>query len=237
MALTYASWVETIANLTANQGDATDFQQILPSAINYAEGRMYRETNLLATTVRDTSATLTANSRNFTLPSSIGTFRVVYDINVFTPVSTQTTRNQLTPVSREVIDFLWPASTAASGTTVPNMWAPITDQSIILGPPPGASFTVEVIGLIQPSPLSVSNQTTYLTNTFPDAFIAATMIFMTGWMKNFGSQADDSASAVSWESQYQTLMASVNLQDAMQKFAASSWTAQEPQKFAVPQRG
>lgn len=237
MALNFTTWNETIANLTAQDINAVEYVQILPSAIDYAEGRMYRETNFLATVVRDTSGSLVANNRNFTLPTTLGIFRVVYDINVFTPSGSQTTRNQLVPVSRDVLDFLWPSDTAESVSTIPVMWAPITDQTIILGPPPGSNYTVEVVGRVQPVPLSALNPTTYLTQTFPDAFIAATMIYMTGWMKNWGAQADDPKSAMSWETQYQKLMASVNLQDAQQKFAATSWTSQEPQPLATPQRG
>lgn len=237
MALTYTSYVTTLANLVTTTESDSNFVQILPSAIEYAENRIYRELNLLSTIVRDSSSAMTANVRNFTLPSGTGRFVVVYGINVYTPVATQTTRNPLVPTSRDYIDMMWPSNTAASATTIPTMFAMITDQTIILGPPPGDAFTVEVIGTIKPAALSSGNATTYLTSYLPDLFLAASMIFMTGYMKNFGAQADDPKMATSWEGQYQTLLQGVDLQTAQQKFAATSWTSQEPQKFAVPQRG
>jgi hypothetical protein len=238
MSYTYTTWGETLANLC---GQATtsnpEFEQYKPSVIMYAENRMYRELNLLATVIRDTSSTLTPNSRNFTLPSGSGRFVVVYGVNVFTPALTTDTRVQLVPTTRDAIDQAWPSETAASETTVPTMWAPITDQTLIVGPPPGDSYTVEVIGTIRPTALSEDNPTTYLSTYLPDAFMAASMISMTGSMKNWGAQGDDPKMALSWENQYQTLMKGVSLQDAQQKFAAISWTSQEPQPYAQPQRG
>jgi hypothetical protein len=235
--MTYNDLLTTVANMTAYDPTDPNFVQIFPSMIDYAEDRIYRETNLLATVVRDSSATLTADSRNFTLPSGSGTFNVVYAINVYTPVGQTTVRHPLVPSSHYGIDTAWPSETAADTTTIPTTFAMITDQTLIVGPPPGDAYTVEIIGTIDPEPLSVTNQTTYLTETFPDLFLAACMVFMTGYMKNFGAQSDDPKMAQSWEGQYKTLFESVDLQNAQQKFQATSWTSEQPTKFAVPQRG
>lgn len=238
MSLTYSQYVTTLANLTAYSESDGDFVQILPSVIAYAENRIYRELNLLATVVRDSSANVTANSRLFTLPSSIGRFVVVYNINIITPSGSSAstgTRNPVTPSSRDVVDMLWPSDTAASEATVPSIFGMITDQTLIFGPPPGAAFNVEVVGTVDPAQLSASNPTTYLSLYLSDLFLAASMVFMSGYMRNFGAQADDPKMGASWEAQYQQLVASAGLQDAQQEFASAAWTSKPPMPITKAQ--
>lgn len=241
MAFDYTTYVATLANLTAYDPTDPDFVQILPTIIAYAENRIYREADFLATVIRDNSATLTANSRNFTLPSSVGTFDVVRQINVITPqgetVNSGGTRHPLTGVSTEVLDMLWPSETAPSTPSIPEYFSMLTDEAVMVGAAPDAAYGVEVVGTVVPTPLSASNPTTYLTLYLWDLFIAASMVFASGWMKNFGSQADDPKAAMSWESQYQTLFKSADLVDSRQRFAASSWTSAQPESYASNQRG
>jgi hypothetical protein len=226
MALTYSQYVTELSKLCVIPESDTDFTSNLPSAINYAEERCYRELNLLATVVRDSSANVTANTRNFTLPSSLGRFVVVNGINVITPVGTEVsdgTRNALMEATRDFIDFTWPSNTAAAATTVPQYFAMITDQTVIFGPPPGAAFNAEVVGTIRPEALSDSNTSTYLSAYLPDLFLMASMVFMSGYMRNFGSQADDPKMAASWEQQYQTAFASANTEETRKRFGMGKW--------------
>jgi hypothetical protein len=234
MALTYATYVTTIANLLAVPEADANYVQILPSMIDYAEQRIYRELDLLSTTVRDATSSLTPDSRNFTLPSGNGRFVVLDAINI---LSSGVRVAQLQPVSLEFLDAAWPSETSTGGTAVPEYFAMVTDQTIAVGPAPGAALGVEVIGEIRPTPLSVSNTTTYLTNYLPDLFIAASMIFGSGWQKNFGGQADDPKMSASWESQYQLLKASADLEEHRKQWASVSWTSKQPSPVAIPQRG
>lgn len=142
MSLTYTTVVQTLANLLAEDAADSNFVQILPSIIAYAENRIYRELDMLAEDVRDSSASTTAGSRNFTLPISLGTFQIVREINVITPAATAPesgTRNPLTPVSLTVLDWSWPSST---GSGVPEQFAYFSQASgqtnIVLGPWPDA---------------------------------------------------------------------------------------------------
>jgi len=221
MSLTYTQYVTELRLLAASTTSDADFTSNLPSAIDYAEMRIYRELQLLATIVRDSSANATGDDRNFTLPSSLGRFVTVQSVNVVTPVGESTTtgtRNALMPTSREYIDFSWPDNEAAAATTIPTHFAMITDQTIIFGPPPGDAFNVEVVGTIRPTPLSVDNTTTYLSLYLPDLLIAASMIQVSAYMRNFGSQSDDPKMAQSWETQYQTLFTSANAEELKKKF-------------------
>ncbi len=234
MALTYATYVTTIANLMAVDETDPNYVQILPSMIDYAEQRMYRELDLLSTTVRDRTASMTANDRNFTLPSGSGRFVVLDGINV---LSSGVRVAQLEPVSLEFLDAAWPSETATAASALPQYFAMVTDQTISVGPAPGSAWGVEVIGEIRPAPLSASNTTTYLTNYLPDIFVAASMIFASGYMKNFGAQADDPKMSASWEAQYQALKASADLEEHRKRWASVSWTSKQPSPVAVPQRG
>lgn len=225
MALTYSTYVAQIANLMATSSSTTEFQTMLPGAIDYAEQRIYRELDLLSTIVRDSSASLTATDRNFTLPTSAGRFVTVQGINVVTPVGVAPdsgTRNQLLPMSREYLESVWQSG---SGADIPQFFAMIDDQHLILGPWPNNSYVVEVIGTIRPTPLSSTNTTTFLTNYLPDILIAATMIFTSAYMRNFGAQSDSPQMAQSWESQYQTLMKSAVAEELRRKFSGLGWTS------------
>ncbi len=236
MSLDYSTFVATIANECVVDSANADFQQILPQAIAYGEAKCYNELDLLGTLVRDTSSTCTANSRNFTLPQSLGVFQTVDRINVVTPVSTTInsggTRNPVVPVNAAWVDTAWPSETAASATTIPTNFAMNTDQTVIFGPPPGAAFQVEVVGFIIPTPLSATNTTTYLTTYFPSLFTAACMIFMAGWQQNFGNQSDNPQMAMSWMQIYNDLFKSCSLVDARQKFASAGWTSAPPETLA-----
>ena len=55
--------------------------------------------------------------------------------------------------------------------------------------------------------------------------VAAMMIFMSGYMRDFGSQADNPQQANSWESQYNNLFKSANLLELRKKFAGPGWTS------------
>lgn len=220
--------------MMAGSAADADYQTVLPSIIDYSEQRIYRELDLISTVTRDTSASLTANSRNFTLPTANGRFVVVSGLNL---LSAGVRVAQLDPASLDYLDASWPSETAASASTVPQYFAMLTDQTVVVGPPPGSIFNVEVIGTIRPAPLSNSNQTTFLTLYLPDLFLAASMIFAAGYQKNFGASADDPRQAQSWEAQYQLLKASADAEEARKKFAGASWTSKRLEPTAQPQRG
>lgn len=227
MALTYTTFVNQIANLMVQDSTGTDFQTMLPAMIDYAEQRIYRELDLLSTIVRDTTAALTTSNRNFTLPSSGGRFVTVQGINVVTPAGTLATdsaasRTPLLPVARDYLDCVWGS---ASGATLPEYFAMITDQTIIVGPWPDNNYYLEVIGTIRPTALSSVNTTTFLTNYLPDLFIAAAMVFGSGYMRNFGAQSDNPQMATSWETQYQALKASANTEELRKRFSGLGWTS------------
>ncbi len=244
--MNYASWLTSISTLTAIPETDTNLLAVIPDASTYANNRICRELDLFAANVRDGSGSTVAASRNFNIPTVIGTFLVVDGVNIITPAATvpdSGTRNLLTPVSRDVLDFMWPS---VSGSTVPQMFAYLTQDTqtapaqtqIIFGPWPDAAYRVEVIGKVQPLPLSVTNTTSWIGDNLADMYLMASMTWITGtFLKNFGSQADDPKSAQSYEAQYQTLKASAIEWEARKRFGGASWTSKPLEPTAQPQRG
>src|SRR6266699_2804468 len=235
--LNYTTYIAQITNLIVTSTADANFNTMLPGMIDYAEQRIYREGDFLATYITDTSTNVVANSRIFNYPVSIGTFLVIDQINILTPItatSSNATRVPLTVTSKQFIDQVYPNN--SSGTGVPKFFAPATDDSATLGPVPDQSYNVEVIGTARPLPLSASNSSTFLTQTLPDLFIAAMMEFVSGYMKNFSAQGDDPRMAQSWGSQYDKLFASASTEEARKKYTSQGWQAQIPSPVATPAR-
>ena len=233
MSLTYSSYVTTLAGMLVVQSADADYLQVLPSIIDYAEGRIYRDLDLLAAEVTDTGS-LSANTRDWTLPvPSQGTYDIINNVNIVE----SGIRTPLKPVSKAVVDTLWGITNAASSSTRPAIFAMKSNTAVTFGPPSGATITIEVTGRVRPTPLSASNTSTYLTTQYPELFLIASMIFGSGWQKNYGAGSDDSGQAMSWESQYEKLLSAADQTSAREDFAGASWTSRRVEPTAQPQRG
>ena len=95
-----------------------------------------------------------------------------------------------------------------------------------MGPSPGQSYGMEVIGTVRPTPLSAANSTTFLTLHLSDLFFAACMSAIAGYQRDYGAQTDDPRSAVSWETQYAQRLASASKEEARRKFQSGDWTGE-----------
>jgi hypothetical protein len=232
MSLTYSSWVTAVSLITSGNISGTPSEYLsaeLPLAIDYAEGRMMRDLELLYVILTETGQ-LTANTRTQSLPlntNGFAFFNTVNSISVFTPVNTTTTRNQLTKRSAEYIDFMWPSDTLFN--TVPTDFALISDEEFICGPSPDQAYGYEIRGPSRPTPLSEANPITFFTSNLPEVFLACTMIHISGYMKNFGQQADNPEMAVSWESQYTTLKDGADAEEIRKRYVGT--TRIPPQGF------
>lgn len=237
MSLTYTTYVSQLANLLVVSSADTNFQTQLPGIIDNGEQRVYRELDLLATRVTDQTGTLTSGSRVFTLPTDIGIYLVVDSVNVITPVTASAstgTRVPLTNATVEFIDLCYPSDN--SNQTVPEFWSMKDNASILVGPSPNAGYTVEIRGTQRPTPLSSANSSTILTQMLPDVFMAASMIYASAYLKNFGAATDNPQMATFWDAQYTKYMQSADLEEARKKFRSEGWTAKSPSKVATPQR-
>lgn len=239
--LNYASFVTQIATLAVVAADDANFQTILPDAITYAENRICRDLDFLFTSVPNTSFSLTANSRTLTIPA--GTFVVPEQINVIFPFNASVpglgTRNPLLPVTREFLDA---TCSDPSAVAMPKYFAPIGNAqgnlTFLVGPYPDAAYQVEIVGTIRPLSLSPQTSTTFISVNLPELMVMAAMIYISGYQRNFGAtMANDPQMPISYETQYQTLLAGAMQEENRKKFAASAWSSKSQPPAATPTRG
>jgi len=234
--LTYSTYKTQIATLAVVSETDVNFLTILPQAITYAENRIYRDLDLLSTVTPNTSYSLAAGNRNLTVPASA--FITIQEVNVILPAGTSNpelgTRVPLLPVTKEYLNTIY---TSLSGASTPQYFAMIDQSNMIVGPWPDNNYTVEILGTIRPASLSTLNTETFISLYLPDLFIMASMIYVSGYQRNFGRQSDDPAMAQSYESQYQTLLGPAVVEEARKKFQSGAWSSMSPAVAATPSRG
>lgn len=230
------SYVTQIATLAVVAENDPAFVAILPQMITYAENRMYRDLDFLSTVFTRNSYAVTASSRNLTVSSD--DFVTIQEVNVITPAGTTTpdngTRIALLPTTKEFINAAYPSNLYKS---TPTYFAMVDQNNMLVGPWPDETYTVEITGTIRPASLSATNKATFISQYLPDLFIMASMIYVSGYQRNFGRANDDPQMAVTYESQYKGLLQSAMVEEARKKFASAAWTSMSPAPVASPTRG
>lgn len=229
--------ITVISSTTLVSGDS-NFGGIMDAAINYAEGRLYRDLDLVSVSVLDTSVTCSSGVRSIFLSTTQGQMLAINGLNLLTSAgatSSYATRVPLVPASQAVVDAIYP-SAASSNCGQPEFFYRLGDNQLILGPTPDQAYGTEVVATVRPNALSSGNSSTWLTQNVPELMLAATMVFLTGYMRDFGAQADNPQIAQSWENQYKMLMATASVDSMRMKFEAEAWTSQSPAPIATPPR-
>jgi len=233
--LNYSQYKTQIATMAVVEEADPAFVTILPSMITYAENRMYRELDFLFTSVSTTSYGLTVGSRQISVPS--GVFVVPEQINLITPSGTSDpnigTRVPLLPTTKEFLDAVYGNAT---GTGQPKYFCPFDDYTFLVGPYPNANYTCELVGTVRPNSLSAANPTTFISLYLPDLMIMASMVYISAYQRNFGRANDDPQMAITYESQYQTLLKGAMMEENRKKFEAAAWSSQSPSPVATPTR-
>lgn len=238
---TYVSELATITAISSNflvSGDA-NFSGIMTGIIDYGEGRLYRDLDLPAARVTDTSVVCTSGVRTIALSTTQGTLLAIESLNLYSSAGTTSsnaTRVPLMPTSKAVIDTVYPTA-LSSRCGLPEFFARVTDTQINLGPTPDAAYRTEVVATVRPNPLSAANSSTWLTQNVPELFVAASMVFAAGYMRDFGAQTENPQVSQSWESQYQQLLRTMNIDSLRMKFQSDAWTSEVPSPVATPPRG
>lgn len=241
MSTNYSTLVSECATITAItssvlvNGD-NNFAGVMPAAIDYAEGRLWRDLDLPAVRVTDTSVTCSSGVRTIALSTTQGTLLTIETLNLFSSAGTTSsngTRIPLEPTSKAVIDTIYP-SALSSQCGQPEFFARVTDTEIMFGPTPDQPYGTEVIATTRPVALSAANSSTWLTQNLPELMTAACLVFLFGHMRDFGAQSDDPRSAQSWENQYQMLMKSAGVDSLRMKFQSAAWSQQIPSPIATP---
>lgn len=250
------AWADLLPQQTINVGGTLQFNDVsgryqneIPRAIEYAEGRMYRDPDFdfLATRQTDSTQTTTAGSRYVTIPS---TFIVLERLNLITPAglapdANGASRVPLIRTTQDAIDMMWPE---ASSTAAPQYgltsWAVFDQQEtspaskVRIAPTPDATYTAEFQGTFRPTPLQqAANATTFLTTYLPDIFLVATMLHWVAMQKAWGgASADDPQAPVTWESQYRALKAGAAVEEARKKSLSAGASPFPPAPLAQQPR-
>lgn len=230
--MNYAAWVNAVCGIleyqVVNAASATptgtEFDAMIPSAIDYVENRLQRDLDFLASTLTNTGA-MTANSRTVTLPTNLGTYIVASQIR---PIVSGIRQQPLEPVSRPFLDFVWPYEASPAANTLPQQWCPNDQASVLVGPAPDQAYAFEVVGTIRFVQMSASNPTNFLTTQVPDLYVAASLVYFFGFQRDFGGQAEDSGTAQSWENQYQLLLKSAVVEEVRKEFMDMSPSPSKP---------
>ena len=234
--LNYSQYKTLIATLAVVDEADPAFNTILPQMITYAENRICRELDFLFTSTSITGYSLTSGSRSVTIPQ--GTIVVSDQVNIITPAGIVNpdagTRNPCLPTTKEFLDAVYGSS---SYTGMPQYFVPFNDNLFLFGPYADQSYYIEIIGTYRPASLSPTNTTTFISLYLPDLFTMASMIYISGYQRDFGRQSDDPQMAQSYEGQYQLLLKGAMVEEARKKFEASGWSSQSPSPVATPTRG
>lgn len=227
------SYVTQIATMAVVAENDPAFLIVLPQMITYAENRIYRDLDLVATTQTLDTFTLSAGNRQISVPAS--DFVVVDQINVVTTDGNgDVTQTPLLPATKEFLDNVF-GSSAYRG--LPKYFCPLDQTTFLVGPYPDQAYSCAITGTTRPASLSATTPTTFISLYLPDLLIMASMIYVSGYQRNFGRANDDPQMAVSYESQYQTLLRAASVEEARKKFEAAAWSSQSPALAATPTRG
>lgn len=241
MGTTYAAYVTTMQTLlvVADPQGQANLNAILPDMIAYAELRCYRDLQLL-NTVASGTGTVTAGLRTFTIPAPTspadGDFVVVQSVNVYSPVGSTAANGLVNPCQRVSKEFLLAVFPDPTAQDVPSLYADVDNMTLLLGATPDANYLAQVYGTFRPAPLSVSNTTTVLTDLFQDLFVAASMVFGSGYQRDFSPAGSDPQMPVNWEQQYKTLLQGAEVEEALKQAQGAGWTAAPPAPAATPPR-
>lgn len=245
--MTYDEYVSALQVLLIKQDPTgiANLNIILPRAIEYAELRMLRDSNLdfLSTRTSDLSQATATGSRKVHVPEK---FVILENVSLITPAGTAdphtagAQRIRLLRATRDFIDTTWPDESQTQAPALfETYWALFSAQEneseegtsalpndVLISPTPDNQYQVEFLGVYRPDPLSADNPETFISVNLPDLMISASMVWLIGgWERDFGAQSDDPRTALSWEAIYQEQLKSAAVVSARQKAQGAGWSA------------
>ncbi len=232
----YTTALEQILAITDPDGIAL-VTSMLPRIIEYAELRIYREFDVLATRTTDASALSTNGIRSVPLPSQ---FIVLEAASIITPAGafpadSGALRIPMVRASREWLDMVWPneSQTQAPGQLSDIYFSLFNEEvaadadtsepgslpsAIQIAPTPDDAYHVEFSGTLRPAPISATNTTTFISTYLPDLFLLASAIVGHGYLlRNWAAMADDPQAPMTWEKQYRILAEGVDIEELRKK--------------------
>ncbi len=195
-AITYSSLVQQI--IDTMEDNSSEFESAVPDFIRRAELRLTREMDTHGLTQYFTSI-FTKGEAFLAIPS---TNLIVKNVNYLTSATTTmdngrvvgpNTRISLLVRTKEYLEDYWPVR---SSVGMPKYYSHFMQDQILMAPAPVSAFSTEIEIIVQPSTLSVGNETNYYTTFCENALFYASMIEACYFNKN--------TSAIQiWDQQYQ----------------------------------
>ena len=255
-ALSYNQWVQQVATMAVVQAAETSgvwafsdpaMATITPMILNYAELRIARDVNMLSSMTSNTY-TLTAGAPVFSL--NPGDFLTVQTCEICQISNGNVVSSTpLIPVSKEFIQNCY---SGLSSSGQPKYFAMYGDNfgdeqdtatNIVFGPAPSYGFSLRVTGTArQPSLYTnavsgiADTEYTYISQWFPDLLLLASMIYISGFQRNFSATSADVEMAMSWEKQYQLVRIGAIQEEDRRRQQGSGWTAYGTPTSATPTR-
>jgi hypothetical protein len=239
--------------LTAETGGVWGFvdaplQEIVPMILNYSEGRIQRDLDLL-TAKTSNLYTLTAGLDVLQLP--INDFIIVEAVQLVQVNGSGAVVNN-TPLVQVSNEFMQNVCGGLSASGTPKYWAMIGDafgdgantyNQIRVGPPPNYPYSIGVRGIIR-TPSLYQNASagiadtgyTYISTNYPDMLVIASMIYVSAFQRQFSSTSDDPTMPMNYEKQYQALRLGAIAEENRKKGQASAWSGYSTPVSATPTR-
>jgi hypothetical protein len=220
---TWTTFLAALGSALSDDATAGDLAAYVPTIVQNAELRCYRDVDFLATRRYETSvfgsAVPVAENAIVGAPDDLV---VIRSFGYYTPVGTTYTTGTwvgLIRVDETFVREYWPNR---SQTGAPKYYSERNIPGsgiaqVIVAPTPDAAYGIEIGMTVRPAALSALNTTTWLATHAPDLFFAAAMVEATGWQRNYGAQSDDPKMAVSWEGAYQRAKTTAMLEEARRK--------------------
>jgi hypothetical protein len=182
---TYSELVDQIRNYC--ETDSNVFSTaIVNDFIEHGELKIFREIDLDAYKKYKT-ASLTSSDAFVAMPGATPTdFEFARYIHIFSPSGslgglTDNERITLQKKDSSFINEYWPNR---NSTGIPKYYANWDNDTIILAPTPNAAYTIELAYNAQPTGLSSSNTTTWVSNNAPQLLLYACLIEAFKFLKN-----------------------------------------------------
>jgi hypothetical protein len=227
---TYASYQAAIVTQIPSLVTDPNFLVVLPDAIDYSELSILRDLDLVSAHGLISLGSTSIGLATQPLPAGL----IVLEQMFFGPFS-----QPVTPASQDYIRAVWsgaangpPRNFMVIGAATGAAWT--AGMQALLGPAPDQAYALTGYGTERPATLSAANPTTFISTMLPDLFWSASMIFFSGYNRNFGAQSDNPQQAVSWKAEYDRLLKSATVEEARKTFRSQGWIAEAPTPIAQP---
>ena len=174
---TYSELVTQIREYT--ETDSNVFTTVIVNDfIEHAELRIFRDVDLDVFRKYQT-ATLTSVDPFISMPGAIPTdFEFARYITIFSPSGSLggLTDNERVYLQKKDTSFISEYAPNRTSTGIPKYYANWDNDTIILAPTPNAAYTIELAYNAQPTGLSSSNTTTWVSTNAPQMLLYACLV-------------------------------------------------------------